>query len=60
MKSLLDFVLDGSKDPMKQMKACETRLKQPQNGAKLSSKPTQKNKKNEIREKHKRGRYLQR
>jgi hypothetical protein len=39
MKSIFYLILDGSKDPMKQMKAHETRLKQPQNGAKLSPKP---------------------
>jgi hypothetical protein len=45
---------------MKQMKACETKFKQPQNGAKLSPKLTPRNKRNRIREKHKKGGHLQR
>jgi hypothetical protein len=40
MKILLDFVLDGSRDPLKQTKAHETGLKQPQNKARLSPKLT--------------------
>ncbi len=36
MKSLPNFVLDGSRDPMKQMRAHKTKLKQPQDGARLS------------------------
>jgi hypothetical protein len=35
-----DLVLDDLKDLMKQTKACETILKQPQNGARLSLKLT--------------------
>jgi hypothetical protein len=42
------------------MKELETRFKQPQNGVKLSSKSTSRNKRNRIREKHKRGGHLQR
>jgi hypothetical protein len=53
---LFNLVLDGLRDLMKQMRACETRFKQPQNGAKLSSKLTLRNKRNRIREKHKKGR----
>jgi hypothetical protein len=60
MKNLFDFVLDASKDPMKQIKARKTRLKQPQNGARLSSKPTTKSKKNRTKEKHDKRRHLQR
>jgi hypothetical protein len=45
---------------MKQMRACETRFKQPQNGAKLSPKLTPRNKRNRTREKHKKGGHLQR
>jgi hypothetical protein len=43
---------------MKQMKAYEMRFKQPQNGARLSPKPTPRSKRNAIKEKHKRGRHL--
>jgi hypothetical protein len=57
---LLDFILDGSKDPIKQTKACKMRFKQPQNGVRLSSKPTPKSKKNRTRDKHRRGGHLQR
>jgi hypothetical protein len=60
MKNLFDFVLDASKDPMKQIKARKTRLKQPQNGARLSPKLTPKIKRNKTRDKHKRGGHLQR
>jgi hypothetical protein len=52
--------MDDSRDPMKQMRACETKLKQPQNGIKLSLKPTPRNKRNRTKEKHKRGRHLER
>jgi len=38
VKSLFNFILNGSKDPMKQPKAHKMRLKQPQNGAKLNLK----------------------
>jgi hypothetical protein len=50
--------MDGSKDPMKQKKAHEMRLKQPQNGARLNLKPTPRSKKNRTKEKHKKGRLL--
>jgi hypothetical protein len=60
MKNLFDFILDGSRDPMKQMKARKTRLKQPQNGARLNPKLAPKNKRNRIEDKHKRGGHLQR
>jgi hypothetical protein len=59
-KSLLNFVLDGLRDPMKQMKTCEMKLKKPQNGVKLSPKSTPRNKRNRFKEKHKRGGHLQR
>jgi hypothetical protein len=45
VKSLLKLILDGSKDPMKQTRACKMSLKQPQNEARLNPKPTPKNKK---------------
>jgi hypothetical protein len=45
MKSIFDLILDGSRVPMKQLGACETSLKQTQNEAKLSLKPTPKGKK---------------
>jgi hypothetical protein len=41
------------------MKACEMKLKQPQNGAKLSLNPTLRNKRNKTKEKHKKGKHLQ-
>jgi hypothetical protein len=59
-KSLLELVLNGSKDPMKQMKAHETRFKQPQDGTKLGPKPTPISKRNITREKHRRGGCFQR
>jgi hypothetical protein len=54
-----NLVLDGLKDPMKQMKACETKLKQPQNGTKLNMKPTPRNKRKKTKEKHRKGGHLQ-
>jgi hypothetical protein len=45
---------------MKQTKAHETRLKQPQNGVRLNSKPTLRNKGNRTKEKHRKGGHLQR
>jgi hypothetical protein len=45
---------------MKQTKACKTRFKQPQNGIKLSPKPTPRSKRNKTKEKHRRERRLQR
>jgi hypothetical protein len=51
--------MDGSKDLMKQMKACETRFKQPQKRTRLNPKPTPKNKRNKTKKKHKSGRHLQ-
>jgi len=59
VKSLPDLILDGLRDPTEQTKACETRFKQPQNGAKLNPKPTPRNKKNKIKENHKKRRHLQ-
>jgi hypothetical protein len=59
-ENLLDLVLDGSRDRMEQMRACEMKLKQPQNGARLSPKPTPRSKRNNTREKHRRGGHLQR
>jgi hypothetical protein len=55
VKSLFDLVLDGPKDFMKEMRACETSLKQPENKARLCPKPTPRGKKNKAREKHKKG-----
>ncbi len=46
MKSLLDLVLDGSRDLVEQTRAHEVGFKQPQNGTILSSKPTPRSKKN--------------
>jgi hypothetical protein len=37
---LFVLILDGSRDPIKQMKAHKMRLKQPQNGVRLNLKPT--------------------
>jgi hypothetical protein len=45
---------------MKQIRAREMKFKQPQNGVRLNPKPTQKSKRNRIKEKHRRGRHLQR
>jgi hypothetical protein len=45
---------------MKQMKAHKTKFKQPQNGIKLSLKPTPRSNRNKTREKHKKGGHLQR
>jgi hypothetical protein len=45
---------------MKQMREHETRFKQPQNGVKLSLKPISRNKRNRTKEKHKKGKHLQR
>jgi hypothetical protein len=45
---------------MKQMRAHEMRLKQPQNGIRLGLKLTLTSKRNRTTEKHKRGRHLQR
>ncbi len=60
MKSLLDLVLDGSRDPKKQINAHKTRLKQPQNGVKLYPKPTPRSKRNRTKEKHRRRAHMQR
>jgi hypothetical protein len=60
VKSLLNIILDGSKDLRKQMRPCETRFKQLQNVTRLSSKLTPRRKRNKTREKHKRGEHLQR
>jgi len=56
---LLDLVLNDLKDLAEQIRAHETRFKQPQNGVGLSSKPTPRSKKNRTREKHKKKRHLQ-
>jgi hypothetical protein len=40
MKNMPNLVLNSLKDLMKQMKACETSFKQPQNEVKLNPKPT--------------------
>jgi hypothetical protein len=55
---LFDLVLDGLKDLAKQMKALEMKLKQRQNGIRLSLKPTPRNKRNKIKENHKKGGHL--
>jgi hypothetical protein len=55
---MLDLVLDGLKDLMKQMRAHEMRFKQPQNGTKLSPKSTPRSKRNKTREKHMKGKHL--
>ncbi len=57
---MFDLVLDGSRDFMKQKRAREMRLKQPQNGAKLGPKLTPRSKRIKTKEKHKKGRHLQR
>jgi hypothetical protein len=44
MKNLLDFILYDMRDLMKQLKACEMSVKQPQNEVSLSLKPTPRNK----------------
>jgi len=56
MKSLPNLILDGLRVLMKQMKAQETRLEQPQNGTRLNPKPTTRSKRNRTKEKHKKGR----
>jgi hypothetical protein len=57
---MLNLLLNGSKDPLKLMRAREMKLKQPQNGIRLNPKPTLKSKKNRNKEKHMRRRHLQR
>jgi hypothetical protein len=59
VKTLLNLVLDGSKDLMKQSKALETSFKQTQDEAKLNLKPTPKGKKDRTKVQHKRGKHLQ-
>ncbi len=49
---------DGSQGPMKQMKAYEMNLKQPQNEIRLGPKLTPISKRNTTKEKHKRGGHL--
>ncbi len=51
MESLFGLILGGSRDPMKQTKAHETKFKQPQNGIRLSLKLTPRNKRNKTSEK---------
>jgi hypothetical protein len=48
---LPDFILDDSRD-LETNESSKTRFKQPENGVRLSSKPTLKNKRNKTREKH--------
>jgi hypothetical protein len=55
---LFDLVSDGLKDLAKQTKALETKLKQPQNGTRLSLKPTPRNKRNKTKENHKKGGHM--
>jgi hypothetical protein len=59
VKNLLDLVLDDSKGPMKQMRAREMKLQQPQNGARLNLKPTLRNKRNKTTDKHRKEKHLQ-
>jgi hypothetical protein len=59
-ESLPNLVLDSLRDPLKQTKAHKLILRQPQNGAKLSPKPTPRNKRNITKEKHMKGGHLQR
>jgi hypothetical protein len=49
MKNMHDLILNDLKDLMKQMKACEMSLKQPQNEVRLSPKPTPKSKRDRTR-----------
>jgi hypothetical protein len=42
------------------MRACKTKFKQPQNGARLGPKPTPRSKRNRTKKKHGKGRHLQR
>jgi len=53
VKSLPNLVLNGLKDFMKQTKAHEMKLKQPQDGTRLSPKPTPRNKRNKTKKKPK-------
>jgi len=55
VKNLPNFILDGLRVLMKQTKAQQTRLKQPQNGTRLIPKPTPKSKRKRTKEKHKKG-----
>lgn len=57
---MLNLILDGLMILMKQTKAHETKLKQPQNEVRLGLKPTPRNKKDKTMEKHRRGGSLQR
>jgi hypothetical protein len=59
MKSLPKFVLHGLRDCKKPTKAFETRLKQPQNGIRLSSNPALRSKRNRTKEKYKKRGHLQ-
>ncbi len=59
-ESLFDLILDGLRDLMKQTWAHETKLEQPQNGARLSPTATLRNKRNKTKENHKKGGHLQR
>ncbi len=60
MKSLFDLVLNGSRDLVEQTRAHKMKLKQPQNGVRLRSKPIPRSKRNRTSEKHNKGRHLQR
>jgi hypothetical protein len=60
VKNLLSLILDDSKDLTEQTKAHKGGFKQSQNGTRLSLKPTPRSKRNRTKEKHKKGRHLQR
>jgi KaiC/GvpD/RAD55 family RecA-like ATPase len=53
-----NLVVDGPKEFMKQMKVCKMSLKEPQNEARLSLKPTLRNKRNRSWKKHMKGGHL--
>jgi len=59
MKSLLDFILDGLRNLMKQIIVHKTSLKKLQNEIKLSSKPTSTIKGDKTRVQHRRRGHLQ-
>ncbi len=59
MKIMLNLVLDGLKDLMKQARAHKTSLNQSQYETKICLKPTLKNKGDRNKVEHKRGGHLQ-
>jgi hypothetical protein len=59
MKSLLNVVLDGLKDPIKQMKAHKMKFKEPQSRTRLCLKPTPRSKRNKTKENHRKGTLAQ-